>query len=325
MFSYLGLAYPFLLFCNVFFVLFWGLRRDRYALYSLGCILAGLGYLGSFFNINLSGSAQKSAGEIRIVSYNIASLDGYDWSDADKKAKLKVLLEAFKEEVKVPDVLCLQECKGDKLVELIRVVFGYPYFFKSKYTVVFSKFPIQAKDVIPFWKTGNSCVWVDLKTPKGVVRLYNAHLQSNKLGQTADKIATEGKLNDEETWRNVRFVMRRYKDALMVRAQQAQLVAKSIEESPHPTILCGDLNDPPVSYVYRLLSKNLQDSFCEKGSGFGSTFAGRLPFLRIDYVLSGKEFRVSSHRVLHKKLSDHYPVQVTLRLLSKQPSAKTGK
>ncbi len=319
-FTFLGLAYPFLLFGNVFFVIFWGLRRDRYALYTIGCILAGLGYFGSFFSMNLSGGGKKSDSEITVLTYNISSLGGYAWSKPSKKAELKEQFVAFSNSIDMPDVLCIQEGKGEKLVELIRQTFNYQHHFQSKNTVIFSRFPIQKKDVIDFGNTGNSCIWADLKTPKGTVRVYNVHLQSNKLGQTADKIATKGKINDKETWSDIGFVMRRYKNAVAIRASQAQLVAKHMAKSPHATILCGDLNDPPVSYVYKLLSKNMQDSFCEKGFGFGSTFAGNLPFLRIDYVLPNGHFKVTGHKVLRSKLSDHYPVQVSLRKIAKATS-----
>ena len=68
-FTFLGLAYPFLLFGNVFFAIFWGIKRDRYALYSIGCIIAGLGYFGSFFNLGFSGGNAKNDKEITIFQF----------------------------------------------------------------------------------------------------------------------------------------------------------------------------------------------------------------------------------------------------------------
>lgn len=312
-FTFLGLAYPFLLFGNIGFAIFWALRHDRYALFSIGCILAGLGYFGSFFNLSFAESAAKSSSEIKVLTYNIASLGGYSWGKSDKKAKIKADFLAFSKDIEVPDVFCVQEGKGDGLYELIRTTFNFPHQYRYKNTIIFSKFPMLAKGDISFENTSNSCVWADLKTPKGTIRVYNVHLQSNKLGQTADKIATKGQINNKETWRDIRFVMRRYRNAVKIRATQAQSVAKHMANSPHPILLCGDLNDPPVSYVYKLMSKNLQDSFCEKGNGFGSTFAGNLPFLRIDYVMPSRKFKVIKHKVLSTNLSDHYPVQVSLR------------
>jgi endonuclease/exonuclease/phosphatase family metal-dependent hydrolase len=310
--TYLGLAYPIFLFANIGFAIFWALRRDRYAWFSVGCILAGLGYFGGFFNLSFAETAKDPDAAISVLTYNIASLDNY----AGKKGKRQEALEAdFKEfasQIEQPDVFCMQEWKGEKLTGLVNSTFGFANNYRVENTAIFSKFPIQNKGSLDFGNTTNNCVWADLKTPKGTVRFYSVHLQSNKLTQTADKIATKGHLNDEQTWRDIRFVMGRYKTAVAIRAKQAQQVAEHIAKSPYPVILCGDFNDPPVSYTYNLLSKSLQDSFCEKGSGVGSTFAGNLPFLRIDYVLPGKKFKVLNHTVIGTKLSDHYPVEVLL-------------
>ncbi len=312
-FTFLGLAYPFLLFGNIGFAIFWGMRRDRYALYSIGCILAGLGYFGGFFNLGFSEASSKSASEIKLLTYNIASLGNYGAAKAEKKAKLGVDFERFGKGIASPDVFCVQESQGEKLVELIDKTFGFQQHFREKNNIIFSKYSFLNKGSLDFENTSNSCIWADLKTPKGTVRVYNVHLQSNKMSQTAEKITTKGDISDKETWQDIGFVLRRYKNAVAIRADQAQQVANHIAKSPHPVILCGDFNDPPVSYVYKLLSENRLDSFCEKGSGFGSTFAGNLPFLRIDYVLPNPKFKVLSHKVLHTELSDHYPVQVTLR------------
>jgi endonuclease/exonuclease/phosphatase family metal-dependent hydrolase len=168
------------------------------------------------------------------------------------------------------------------------------------------------QDAIPFGNTANSCIWADLQTPKGIVRVYCVHLQSNRMSYTANKIATEGDLREKQTWKDIRFVLSRYKQAVQVRAEQAQAVARHAAQSPHPVIICGDLNDPPVSFVYRVLSKNHLDSFVEKGGGLGVTFGGRLPGLRIDYVLTNPKFKIRSHEVIKSELSDHFPVLVSL-------------
>ena len=116
----------------------------------------------------------------------------------------------------------------------------------------------------------------------------------------------------KELWDGVAEVMRLYKRAATRRAAQAEKVAAHMARSPHPVILCGDLNDTPVSYVYQVLSKKLQDSFCERGFGFDFTYAGKIPGLRIDYVLPDETFQILEHQVPALELSDHYPVLVRL-------------
>ncbi|MBI5914908.1 MAG: endonuclease/exonuclease/phosphatase family protein [Bacteroidetes bacterium] len=313
LFTFPGLAYPVLLIGNIGFAVFWAMRRQRYFLLSLCCILAGFGYFQSFFGWHFSGSTKPAAHEISVLTYNVGGLKGNNWSISAGMEEKKAVLVKLKEETGPLNIFCVQESYNKPTTEALAKTFGFPYKYQHKGTIIFTTYPILKNDVVPFEETTNSCVWADLKTPGGTVRVYCTHLQSNRLGQTADKIATKGDLREKQTWRDIRFVLKRYKSAVAIRAQQAHAVAKHMAASPHPVILCGDLNDPPVSYVYRLLSSNLQDSFCQMGSGVGSTFAGNLPFLRIDYILPSRQFTVTTHRVPGAPLSDHYPVLARLK------------
>ena len=54
----------------------------------------------------------------------------------------------------------------------------------------------------------------------------------------------------------------------------------------------------------------MKDSFREKALGLGTTFAGILPLLRIDYVLTEPVFKIHSCRTVRSPFSDHYPVFV---------------
>ena len=92
------------------------------------------------------------------------------------------------------------------------------------------------------------------------------------------------------------------------RSRQANIIREQIEQSPYPVIVCGDFNDVPMSYTYRTLASKLNDSFSEMGNGYSYTFCGFFDLLRIDYILSSKQFRTLSYEVLPIKLSDHYPV-----------------
>jgi endonuclease/exonuclease/phosphatase family metal-dependent hydrolase len=312
--TFLGLAYPVLLLGNILFTAYWAIKKNRYFLFSLGCILVGFGYLTSFFGWHFFKSTSQSENRIIIMTYNIGGLKNFRGdSDVSKENKMEILRQMTAGSD--PQILCVQEGDGLQTIEALKKTFGFSTYFKEKSAFIYSKFPFTDKGIVPFdGETTNSCLWADLKTPAGIVRVYNVHLQSNQMSQTANRIATSGDLRERRTWRDIRFVMQRYKRAVIIRAEQARAVAKHIAKSPYPVILCGDFNDPPVSYVYRLLSKGLQDTFMEKGVGIGSTFAGKLPALRIDYVLPGPSFKVNDHRILDVELSDHFPVLVKLSI-----------
>lgn len=311
-FSFLGLAYPVLLAGNVFFIAYWLLKRRLYFFYSLACIVVGFGYFTSFFGFNFFKSAQKKAGDITVMTYNVGGYSSVKGNNKDRKAAFDTTFDKVVKKYGLPEILCIQEGKPKWMAVLLQENFGFKQHHQFKGTNIFSKYPILKKGNLPFDSDSNSCIWADIKTPKGTVRVYSTHLQSNSLTQTATKIATDGDLRQKQTWRDIRFVMRQYKRAVAIRARQADMVKKHMAESPYPVILCGDLNDPPVSYVYRQLSEGMKDGFREKGCGISSTFNGKLPALRIDHILTDPKIQIHDYRVPELELSDHFPVLVRL-------------
>jgi endonuclease/exonuclease/phosphatase (EEP) superfamily protein YafD len=125
---------------------------------------------------------------------------------------------------------------------------------------------------------------------------YNDYEYISKIEETqdADMVATKN-------------ILRKIKRAATKRGKQVDIVAESIRNSDKKLIICGDFNDPPVSYTYQQLSKNMQDAFVKKGFGLGRTYSKILPILRIDYTLVDPTFRVISNKTIHRALSDHYP------------------
>ena len=93
------------------------------------------------------------------------------------------------------------------------------------------------------------------------------------------------------------------------REKQADKVAELVEKTHYPIILCGDINDVPVSYTYSTLaSDKLTDAFTEKGRGYGHTFnEGNIKF-RIDDIMHSKQLYVKKYVRDKVPYSDHYPI-----------------
>ena len=95
------------------------------------------------------------------------------------------------------------------------------------------------------------------------------------------------------------------------------MILKHAVEANIPHVICGDLNDTPFSFTYKLMTEKHADSFQEVGQGIGSTYAGLLPGLRIDYIFAEKnKMRCCLHQVWQAPFSDHLPVSVHLRFLA---------
>lgn len=314
--SFLGLSYPWLLLANVVFCIYWGIQKNRYAFFSLFVILIGWNYLSSFIGLNFNNQS-NSEKDVTVVSFNINGLKKL----ARKSNKdIEESYSQFLEKINDVDIICAQEASKatiDYFSKPLKLPYTLSFDKKQATTIIFSKYAFLNSGSISFKNKVNSCIWADLLINGDTLRIYNFHLQSNGISGTTEKLAKEGDLQEKETWENIKKVISRYKRAAQIRADQAKKIANHIRTSPHQVLLCGDLNDTPVSYPYYILSNDFQDSFREKGQGIGTTYAGSLPALRIDYIFADNNFEILSHQVLHENFSDHYPVVGTLRIKEK--------
>ena len=80
-----------------------------------------------------------------------------------------------------------------------------------------------------------------------------------------------------------------------------------------PTIVCGDMNDFESSKTISVIKgDNLKDVWWEKGKGYGMTYDRHHLKIRIDHILTSKEFEAVSVHVPRLSFSDHYPVVADL-------------
>ncbi len=157
----------------------------------------------------------------------------------------------------------------------------------------------------------NGYIVTDVRTEIGQLRFINAHLVSNRISGMTDGIRSNNKLSDRlETFARM---LEGYGQATRQRARQAEEIRALVEASPHPVILGGDFNDVPSSYTYQqIASPRLRDAWIMAGSGFGSTFTGPLPGLRIDYLLVDTSLTVVDIERLPSHWSDHRPLRLTV-------------
>jgi endonuclease/exonuclease/phosphatase family metal-dependent hydrolase len=315
--AFFGTAYPWILMVNFALMVVWWWGRDRFALYHLGMILVGWKALCTFLALNWSGTPVPE-GSFRVMTHNLGNiLDGQPPTAANYE-RMADAYAVFLTNTGVPDVLCTQETSVyfyRRLAERL----NYPHVFNlKKGTVTFSKLPMVAGGDIPLGRTGNSVLWTDLKTSLGFIRVYNVHLQSNRVADDAKKILGDPDAFDNGSFNEVRGIFWKVGSATKIRSKQASMVRQHIAESKHPVLVCGDLNDTPTSFVFRVIGEGLQDSFQESGLGIGTTFAGALPLLRIDYILHGPEMASYQCKTLRKPFSDHFGVAAAIQLKTRR-------
>ena len=317
--AFFGLFWPLWLGLNVAFILFWVLLRKRYFLLSLICLGVGFPYILMTFSWHIPTSTDVSTKEvIRVMSYNTKHLQHYDYGDDDTRLEAAHNMLDLASDATL-DFFCVQEMGGNHLTKqhinyLRNLGFLHRYGTSGGLTI-FSKYPIVDKGILKFENTRNAAVYADVKLSEQLtVRLYNLHLQSIYFSRDDYAALEQLDLELENRWTAWRSIAHKIKRANIRRAIQTDRIAEHIAQSPYPIILCGDFNDPPVSYTYLRLTEHLQDSFRQRGFGFGTTYAGQLPFLRIDYILADHQFQVLSHKVIRKGQSDHYPIVSELKM-----------
>lgn len=327
--AFIGLAYPFLIVFNLFFVIFWALKLHRFVALSSFVLLIGWFTHQKTIHFDFSDTEdkEKTPNAIRVMTYNAHFFQPFngDYDAGFKREMLQVIYE------QQPDVLCMQEFytrfRGEfNILDSLIKKMHYKHFYFDKAmsntysqqgVVIFSKYPIKKRDHLIFndaARSSNRGIYVDLSIGDQTIRVFNVHLQSISFQPEDYRYLKTLKKEldiDEQSTRNIGA---RLKRAFKKRSQQAKMVAEAIEKSPYPVIVCGDFNDTPLSFAYHTIAKGMKNSFEEKGKGYGRTYSGAFPNFQIDYVLCGKDFEVLNHRIIKKALSDHFPVRSDLLL-----------
>ncbi len=320
--SMLGIAFEWLCVLNIFFVLFWLFTSKKsWSILSLVALLCSLGGINS--TISLRATECPAGKEISILSYNTHCL-GFE----NHSARTNRVLNYIREQD--ADVVCLQEFvtyKNNLRFNLlaVKLFLDYPYSYIDFKTykgirryglAVFSKYPLINKQTLQYESNTNISNRCDMIVGDDTIRLFNNHLQSNRLDAKDLSLNIEHQeAFSEHMQAKAEQIGLKLSDALRLRAVQADAVQEEINLSPYPVIVCGDFNDVPVSYTYHTISKGLKDAFIQSTAWqLGHTFDKKGLGVRIDYILHDKRLFSRDFQIDKTTLSDHYPIRCTLIL-----------
>lgn len=324
----IGIAYPYILVVNLLFILYWLLLLDRAIIISIAVILAGYPVLRNHFQLTWSSAAPlNQVNSFKFLSFNTRLFDVYGWTERiDTRTRI---FNFIKQEA--PQILCIQEFytstsrTGFNSLDSLKALQKAPYVHVA-YTATkwgtdhwgiatFSSFPIIRKGNILFNEiTNNICIYSDIKVKQDTIRVYNIHFQSNRFRKEDYEFLNKPDAQKDKLSAS-KNIINKLKTASIKRSKQVDAVASHIENSPYPVIICGDFNDPPSSYTYNKISSNLKDAFVESGTGFGNTYNGLIPLLRIDYILHSPKIKSAEFRTVTQKLSDHFPITCKMEIL----------
>lgn len=320
--GFLSLLQPYLICLLVLLAIFWLAAKPVISLLPLLSLLIGLKQIRSIFAFNgiSSFKIEKNTNDIRVVSWNVGNLNGL----TQRKNGLQHSRTDITNSILSlnPDIICLQEfnhsvTQGKQADNIGLFSEHYPFHYFSKDvnkrngyyqagSIVFSKFPIIDSARFQYPKNiKESFLYVDIKRGKDTIRIYNAHLQSFRLNDAdysnIDKITTD----EDVSVKGSKSLFRKMKLAFTRRGIQADFIKGKTADCPYKSLVCGDFNDVPGSYVYLTIKQNRKDAFLEKGLGIGRSYVSLAPTLRIDYILPDRSFRVNQFDMMDEGLSDH--------------------
>ena len=300
-------------------------------LISLLALALGYQSIGVFiaFHAPQTFQANKSSKAVRVVSWNVARFIEMAQNNNVGSATRKKMLTLLREQH--ADVLCLQEfytSENPGYYDNIRTIkkelgFTYHYFPYDRdgdhnyySSIIFSRYPIVDSAFVRYPRPSQPEVLLqaDIDLGKDTVRVYTTHLQSQRFDKKDYERMEKIKSREDSMFLYSIPILGKLKRGLVIRSQQADMVAQLRSNSPHPALLAADLNDVPNSYTYFRVRGTMQDAFLEKGYGLGRTFNGLSPTLRIDYILADPRFEVLQFKRVKKDYSDHYMLVADLSL-----------
>lgn len=321
--AFFGLSYPFWAMMNVVFVVFWLLRRRWFVLLPLSALLLGIPTFFKHFQLKGESEYTEVQQPLRVLTYNVKHFINNNRGIPNETNSQNILAYIGSEEF---DLICFQEFKSagknyKDIFARIKQHTGLKYFSYTNYheyfdgkSIVaiasFSRYPIINTKKLELDKK-YYCLINDIKIGKDTIRVFNIHLQSiyfndNDLQLMQD--IGDSKNRSKDIKKDSRRVLGKLHKGFQRRAEQSVKIAENIKKSPYAVLVCGDMNDTPGSFAYRQIRSDLQDAFVECGSGFGNTYAGQLPPIRIDQIFASKKLRCIHYSVRKKYYSDHFPV-----------------
>ncbi|MFT3932390.1 MAG: endonuclease/exonuclease/phosphatase family protein [Chitinophagaceae bacterium] len=336
----LGLGFPFIVLSLLLFIFFWWFFKSRWAFLSLAAIIIGWPQVHALFGLHLFAgfNMEKPEGALRIMQWNVSRLDQMNPKRPGGTFRQSIL--DYVQKVN-PDVLCMEEFLESNNPREFREnipyftdTLHYPYHFFARDhrrwdgvyehgVIIFSKYPMVDTLRIRYsgpdsLKANESLIHADIVVNGQRLRVFATHLQSLRFdGNDYSAIKTIAK-GENNSMNKSKGILKKFRLAYYLRSTQAELVRREKDDSPYPSILCGDFNDVPNSFTYFKVKGGDNDAFLKGGFGIGRSFASISPTLRIDYIFTNESLKVLQFKKTKLPYSDHYPLVADIKIPGKE-------
>ena len=268
--------------------------------------------------LHFSKSASDDALTFKVMTYNILHGDDQEkGNDAPGNRSFEYVMKSG------ADIVCLQELVDWNPTEVhhlesfrdsLKKV--YPYWAGNTNCdqKVLSKYPVrQIPNKVFFGPNASENRYtvyrVNIKGRE--LTLINMHLNSPALSDkernlVKDIAKGEGKQGIKELKGSI---LTKFRNNMIFRAGYVNQIRDAINKIGGALIICGDFNDVPESYCYRLLrGEDLRDAYVETGFGPMVTYNRHAFWFHLDQIFYRGPLEALSVKKGKIRSSDHYPL-----------------
>ena len=308
-----GLLFPVLLLVNLAFIVVWLATSWRWIAISFIGLVCCADFILDYWSINIPKDAPE--GSIRVLTYNVHYIADDPSNSLDGGKTIDFIVESN------ADIICLQEYTGKSsngmLLDSKLDSLGYSVQSSGELMIA-SRLPFVGDEACRADQDGSG--WTAWKVTNGndTLLVINVHLQSNHISvEEKQDYSLALRNKDEQMLKSSgRIVLARLMAAASKRQQQTDSICEFVRQNDGERILlCGDMNDTPVSYTYNRFSSLLKNAWRESGWGAGVSFNGTGFPVHIDHVFVSKDIAsYDAHVDRSVASSDHYPLLVRIQL-----------
>ncbi len=324
LFALLTLGLPVVLIVNIALIVVWLISmRWQYALIPVVAILISWSPISTVCPINVFSKNYDSNSSFKVMSYNVAN---FDYTNQDKPSKpMRHILDMN------ADFVLMQEGSQERYFLTVPNVIGMREEIEQKYPyhsdgyrdlVILSKYPYSVVPNSAFETNSSHDVYAkafDIEMPSGKqLRIISLHLRSMGMDRSdrdlySDILGREVNVNNRSNLKRIKHsLFDKLGRAFVLHAQEAEIVRSMIDNGPDNVIVCGDFNEAPSSYCYRIIrGEDFHDSFQDCGCGITYTFNANRMYFKIDHILYRGDMEAVGWRRDKIADSDHYPQMAT--------------
>jgi len=294
--GFVSLLIPAFLILNTFLVGYFLIKLSKKIL--LPVLALAIGFKLILITIPFK-SDRIEGGDFSVLSYNLK------WMvETEKGGGFNNALDWISEDD--AQIKCFQEFNARRnIVASIKNSGEYESVIggRSNTLAIFSKGKIVNSGLLFSKENINNVLYADVLVKNDTIRVYNVHLES--MGIEIDEMSTTEEVRDAYDKLKSKFL-----NGSVQRAEQIEVLLEHVANCSYPIIISGDFNDVPYGYNHFKLKQKFNNAFENAGKGFGFTFNGGLPFLRIDNQFYSASLVVHKFETLRDVFySDHFPIK----------------